>query len=274
MPDLRAMVSVWESACADLMTLARDVGDDQWLMPTDLPGWSARDVLAHCAALESELAGVPPLRVEIDKSLPHVDSPASVYTERGVVGRRDRTIAELIDEFEDAVNERRRLLAAEPLDDSAGTPPITPGRIPWDWATLLRNRPIDIWVHEQDIRRAVGRPGGLDSPAAQHTQAVFAAALPYVVAKVAGAAPGSAVIVDVTGPVSGYYGVTVDADGRGHRADPATLDSALRITLDTESFTLLGAGRRDPATLPIGVDGDDGDDALADRVLRGLNLTF
>ena len=39
------------------------------------------------------------------------------------------------------------------------------GGVPWNWRTLLRNRPLDVWMHEQDVRRAVGRPGGMDTVA-------------------------------------------------------------------------------------------------------------
>ena len=48
---------------------------------------------------------------------------------------------------------------------------------PGSWETLLRNRPLDVWMHEQDVRRAVGRPGGLDAPAAEHVADYLAESL-------------------------------------------------------------------------------------------------
>jgi uncharacterized protein (TIGR03083 family) len=253
---LRTLISVWESACTDLSRLARQLDDLDWNLPTDLPGWSVHDVMAHCAALESELAGIAPLRVDIDKGAAHIKGPEGIYTERGVVGRRSRTSAELIDEFEQAVSRRSVLLDHEPLDDPDGKPPITPGRIDWTWATLLRNRPIDIWVHEQDVRRAVGKPGGLETAAARHAQSTFALALPYVVAKRAAAPPGTTVAFVVTGPVSASYNIYVDDTGRGRATDDGPDDPTVRISLNTETFTVLAANRRDPAQLPIHVDGD------------------
>lgn len=133
--------------------------DEQWRLPTDCRGWGVGDLVAHAAALESELAGVEPLRVTIDKAAPHIKSPAGVYTERGVVARRGRAPADVVAEFDDAVSRRTAILEAEALDDPEGTPTVTPGGIGWSWATLMRNRPLDIWVHEQDIRRAIGQPG-------------------------------------------------------------------------------------------------------------------
>src|SRR4249919_3002621 len=127
MNRLRTLVTEWESACTDLSRFARQLDDLDWSLPTDLPGWDVHDVMAHCAALESELAGVPPLRVEIDKTAPHIVGPTGVYTERGVVARRGRTPDELIAEFVESVARHAELLAAEPLDDPTGAPPITPG---------------------------------------------------------------------------------------------------------------------------------------------------
>ncbi|MDQ3095492.1 MAG: hypothetical protein M3Q82_05980, partial [Actinomycetota bacterium] len=59
------------------------------------------------------------------------------------------------------------------------------------------------------------------------------------------------------------------------------LDSApdrpsVRLTLDTESFTILSAGRRDPSTLPIRVEAGSDAEAgqrLADRILAAMPLT-
>ncbi|MEP6665239.1 MAG: maleylpyruvate isomerase family mycothiol-dependent enzyme [Nocardioidaceae bacterium] len=278
MNALKQQVDVWRSACADFSALAKELSESEWQLPTDCPGWSAGDTVAHCAAVESELAGDEPLRVTIDKEAPHIKHPSGIYTERGVVARRGRSRDQVIAEFDDAVLRRTALLEAEALDDPAGDPPITPGGIGWSWGTLLRNRPLDLWVHEQDIRRAVGRPGGLDSVAARHAQGVFAAVLPYIIAKEAQAPPGTTVVFDVTGPLPAVYAVEVNDEGRGVAMESPPDNPTLRITLDTESFTILGAGRRDPATLPIKIDvGADLDEVsgheLATLILREMTVT-
>jgi uncharacterized protein (TIGR03083 family) len=269
--DLRSRVEVWRSACDDLAALARDVDDTAWRLPTDLPGWSVQDVMAHCSALECELAGDEPLPADVDPEAAHIRNPRGVYTEQGVVARRGYSRLELVDEFEDAVRRRARLLEVEALDDPAATPTITPGGIEWDWGTLLRNRVVDIWVHDQDIRRAVGKPGDQDTAAAAFVQDVFGRALPYVLAKRAEAPPDTTMVVDITGPVAAAYGVRVDGDRRGVPVDPAALDPTLRLTMTTETFAMLAAGRRDPAQLPVTLDGDPD---LARRVLDGMNVTW
>ncbi len=274
MNQLRALVDVWRAACADFAAVARSLSDEEWRLPTDLPGWSVGDVVAHCAALEAELAGDEPLRVEIDKSAAHITGPRGIYTERGVVARRGRNAEQVIAEFEDAVERRTATLAAEPLDDPDTIPAVTPGRSGWSWAILLRNRPIDIWVHEQDVRRAVGKPGDLDTVAAAHVQGVYGAALPYVVAKAAGAPPRTTVVFDVTGPLTGLYAVEVAEDHRGRPMVDVPDEPTIRFTFDTETFTMLGAGRRDPSSLPVRViAGATAPGGLADRILTSLNVT-
>lgn len=271
MSQLRDLVNVWQQAVSDFVSLARGIPDEDWLLPTDCPGWSVKDIVAHAAAIESELAGDEPLRVTIDKQAPHIKNPAGIYTERGVVARRERAPAEVTAELEDAVRRRTALLESEPLDDPAGDPPITPGRVGWSWQQLLRNRALDVWVHEQDIRRAIGKPGDLDSVGARYAQSAFAAVLPYVVGKLTDAPAGSTVVVDITGPVPDTFGVEVREDGRGYPTDANSVtEPTVRLSMDTESFTILGAGRREPTTLPIRIEGDED---LARQILDGLPIT-
>ena len=271
MTDLRECVDVWRAACADVVALARSVDELAWGFPTDLPGWSVHDVMAHLAALESELAGDEPLAAHVDADAPHIQNRRGVYTEQGVVARRGNSKNQLIDEFEDAVRRRADQLALEPLDDPAAAPPITPGRIEWDWATLLRNRVVDVWVHDQDIRRAVGKPGDQDTRAAAFVQEVFGRAMPYVLAKRAGASPGTTMVVDITGPVPAVYAVAVNDDRRGVPVDAADLEPTVRLTMSTETFAMLAAGRRTPTELPVTVDGDA---ALADRIVADMVVTW
>jgi uncharacterized protein (TIGR03083 family) len=270
MSSLRDLVDVWRSACDDFAAVVAKLDELEWGLPTDCPGWSVQDVVAHAAALEAEIAGDPVAAVDVDESTAHIKNARGVYTESGVLARRDSTPAELMAEFQGAVERRTAQLGHEPLDDPDGRPPITPGGAAWSWATLLRNRPVDIWVHEQDIRRAVGRPGGVDSPGARHTQATFAAALPMVVAKRAQVTPGSTVVVDVTGPVSALYAVLVGSDGRGAFAEVEAAEPVARLTMNSETFTILGAGRREPSELAVKVEGDSD---VATRVMSAMCVT-
>ncbi|MDP9444783.1 MAG: maleylpyruvate isomerase family mycothiol-dependent enzyme [Actinomycetota bacterium] len=271
---LETYIAVWRRCATDLLALFTELDHADWDRRTDCPLWSVRDVVAHLAALESELADADPAHLTRSAQRTAVlgdgREVTSSYTERGVLARRGRRPAELVAEFEDAVHRRERQLAADPPTDPTGRPPVAPGGIGWDWQTLLRNRPIDLWVHEQDIRRAVRRPGNLDSPGARLATTVFGAALPMVVAKRASAPPGSTTVVDVTGPVAATFTVGVGADRRGTALDVPPTDPTTRLTMDTEAFTVLSTGRRDPDTLDVRVHGDA---ELAARVLRSMTVT-
>lgn len=262
MTDLQVLVEAWRRSTDDVLTLLSKLAEGEWERPTDCPGWTVRHVVAHLAAVEHELAtgdGAAPLS-ESAREVP------SAYTQAGVEAREDRTPAELTAELRTATSRRSEQLADLAPTDPAGAPDRTPGAIGWDWRTLLRNRVIDVWVHEQDIRRATGRPGGMTSPGADVVYATFTAALPYVIGKRAGAAPGTSVIVQIDNRVTAY---SVDDDGRCRLVDTVT-QPATRLQMDLETFTVLAAGRRDPAACRVSVQGDA---RLGERILRSMAVT-
>ncbi len=266
---LAGYVDTWERAVHDVVELLRSLAPEDWSTPTDLPGWDVRAVAAHLAHLESELAGYEQERVEVPE-LAHVTSPMAAYTERGPLARASWSPERIVDELESAAATRLAALRADPPADADAVADRTPGGIGWSWGTLLSNRPVDVWMHEQDIRRAVGRPGGLDSPAAAHTAAVFARGLGFVVGKRVAPPAGTTVVLDVTGPHPVHAAVQVGADGRAAPlgADPAEATVTLRMDLD--GFVRLAGGRCRPSDVPVEVSGDQ---ELGARVLGSLAMT-
>jgi hypothetical protein len=144
----------------------------------------------------------------------------------------------------------------------------------------LRLRTIDIWVHEQDIRQALGRPGNLDAGGAALFMGALFSQLPRLVAKEAGIPPGNVVIIDCTGPVMGRAGVWVEegVDGGGprgiplfsgvaHDGDPR--DVFTTLTLSTDALTRRAAGRGTLEDIHFTVAGDEG---VARRVLENLQI--
>lgn len=276
--ELAALVSAWRETVDRVLELAGDLGDEDLGRPTDLPGWSVQDVVAHLAAIECDLAGLPgsssrptsPSRVE---GPARITDPFTAYTEAGVQARRGRPVDELLDELRTAVEARTAQLRENPPTDPTGAPPRVPGGIGWDWRTLLRNRSVDVWMHEQDIRRAVGRPGGLDSAGAAITLRSFVATIPYVVGKRVAPPPGTTVGLEVLdGPVPFSGAVRVRADGRAELLPrstvPADADAVLRMT--GETFAILCGGRRPPDDVDVEVTGDAD---LARRVADAMAVT-
>ena len=266
MSELLELVETWKSACADFVALARTIPDDQAHLPTDLAGWDVADNVAHTAHLEAVLAGAPEETGEVEAD-EHVKNLTGHYTEQGVQARRGRSLAQLCDEIEAAVAERYADLRANPPEDGSAPPPRTPGGVPWNTQTLLSNRPLDVWMHEQDIRRALDRPGGFDSPAAAHTMRVFRGALPMVLGKRVDSAPGTSVVIEI--PLADMaFGAIVGDDGRAAPGIPE--EPTTTITLTPEAYIILAGGRRTPDKVEATIAGDAG---LARSVLANLAVT-
>jgi uncharacterized protein (TIGR03083 family) len=264
---LAGYVDVWWQAVDDFTHLLESLPGEQWSTPTDLPAWDVHACAAHTAHLESVLAGGPEETVEIEVP-PHVRGILGVYTEQGVVARRDRTADELINEIRESSTARRTALVAAPPDDASARPAVMFGGVDWSWERLLRNRPLDVWMHDQDVRRAVGRPGGLDSPAAQHTTDYLLESLGLVLAKRAGAPAGSTLVADVDG--SEPVAFVVNADGRGVRLDHLPAEPTVHLTMSREVFIVLAGGRRAPEEVSVQTSGDAD---LAARVLASMAVT-
>jgi uncharacterized protein (TIGR03083 family) len=264
---LAALVETWREAIAEFVALARDIPAEQRDLPTDLEGWSVQDNVAHTAHLEAVLAGAPEETVDVPQAA-HVNGLTGLYTEQGVVARRGRDMATLADELEQAAAQRYAALQANPPTDGASSPPRTPGGVPWSTERLLSNRPLDVWMHEQDIRRAIGRPGGFGSAAARHTIAVFGAALPMIVGKRVAPPAGTTVRVDVP-DADRSWTVSVADDGRAALVDTVE-DPTVRITLGSEDFVVLAGGRRSVEATSAKVEGDE---ALGRAVLDNLAVT-
>lgn len=266
---LAGYVDTWRSSVDDFLALLRLLDEADWERPTDLPGWDVRAVAAHIAHLESELAGFAQTPVEVPE-LEHIRSAMGRYTEQGPRARAAWEPDAIIDEIERAVQAREDELRSAPPTDGADAPPRTPGGVGWDWETLLRNRPLDLWMHEQDIRRAVDRPGGMTSAGAVHTAMVLTMSFGYSVGKRVAPPAGTTVLLDVTGVHPIHLAVEVGADGRAAVMRTEPVAPTVTLTMDLESFTLLGGGRRPPSAVPVRIDGDR---ALGERILSALAVT-
>lgn len=263
---LAGYIATWKRACADFIALGRSLTPDELGVATDLDGWTVFDNIAHTAHLEHVLATGEEETIQVEKA-PHIRSLTGLYTEQGVVARRGREVGALLDELEAAVATRSAALEADPPTDGTANPPRTPGGVPWSNETLLGNRPLDIWMHEQDIRRALGRPGGYDSPAAAHTIRRLAGGLPLVVGKRVAPPAGTSVRIDIE-DAGVSIGAVVGDDGRAKFAVPDA--PTARIAMSAEAFVVLAGGRRSPDNVKVTVTGDQ---ALAEAILENLALT-
>jgi uncharacterized protein (TIGR03083 family) len=162
------------------------------------------------------------------------------------------------------IAERRVALAGMDQTDF-DTESFTPAG-PDSYGRFMRVRVMDMWMHEQDVRQAVGRPGHEDGRAPQAALDEMTAALGYVVGKRAGAPPGSRVRFELTGPMARR--VDVEVGDRARVVDALAGDPTVTLTLPGHLFTRLCGGRgADPATVVV-----DGDPGLGEAIVTHMGF--
>jgi uncharacterized protein (TIGR03083 family) len=264
--ELAGYVAIWWQAINDFVALLEEVPEAEWSTPTDLAGWDVKACAAHTAHLEGILAGNPEESAEIGEPA-HVTGLMGMYTEIGVVNRRDASADAIINEIHEVTTKRHTALLADPPTDGSAKPAVIFGGVPWTWRTLLRNRPLDVWMHEQDVRRAVGRPGNLDGAPARHAADYLAEGLGFVLGKKVGAPTGTSLLLDLAG--SEPFAFEIDENGRGQRVDPPA-DPTVTLSMDRESYIRLAGGRcaAEPGRVTV-----LGDEELGAQVLANLATT-
>jgi uncharacterized protein (TIGR03083 family) len=266
------LVDQLEQVWTSIGELGDTLSEDEWKRATDVPGWSVQDNLAHITGLESDLLGREATRRELPDDLPHVKNEIGRSNEMAVEARRGLTGAEALAEFRDVTGERLAVLRGYEPDEFAAESwtPVGPGTV----RDLLPFRVFDSWVHEQDMRRAVGRPGHFDTPAAAASFERIVAPMGYVVGKKAAAPDGATVVFDLGRPMERTLAIGVEG-GRAKPIDPVPADPTVRLTMDAETFVRLGCGRIDPAAaVADGAVRIEGDDALGHRVVESMNFLF
>jgi len=268
---LHDLVEAFAHTTQAVIDLGHGCGVQDLAQPTECPGWTVHDQISHVVGVESWLEGHKDPRVDLPH-YEHIRNDLGKRIEYAVEVRRGRTGAEVVAELENVLAQRLSTLRDPMLTDSS----VIAGPFGPDLAaTVLLLRTFDVWVHEQDIRSALGRPGDLDSPAASVFVSTVMLQLPRLIAKGAGLEPGQIAVIDVTGPIVARQGVRVEMDEQGRPRGHALLadqqpDGSTTISLSTEAFTRRAAGRRSVSDTAYSVVGDD---AIARRVLEALVVT-
>jgi uncharacterized protein (TIGR03083 family) len=260
--------TVWTSMAA----LGDPLTEDEWKRETDVPGWSVQDNLVHISGMEIGLLGRELPEHTVPDDLPHVKNDVGRRNEEVVDSRRALSGAEALAEFREVTGARIEQLRGYGPDDFAAESwtPAGEGTV----RDLLPFRIFDSWVHEQDMRRAVDRPGHFDSTAASAAFERIVTPMGFVVGKQAGAPDGSTVVFDLIGPLGRTFAIGVDGK-RANPLDEVPADPTVRISTDTQTFVRLGCGRIDPdAAVADGTVRIEGDDLLGGRVVESMNFLF
>lgn len=266
-PAIALLDTCWMS----IRELCADLTAEQWDAPTDCPGWTVRDNVSHLIAIERRLLGFPD-DPPLDHYPDHVKNDVGKFNENAISLRRSRPGSVVLAEFVDVTEQRLRMLGAMSTADfdRVGWSPI--GEIPY--RQFMTVRLFDSWSHEQDIRRALDRPGHLTGPVVDVVLAWHARSLGYIVGKKAGAPDGSIVVFSVSGPTAVDYAVEV-RDGRAAVVERPTTAPTATLTLDTEAFIALLGGRWTAAEADARGRVDySGDTALATTVANSMAYVF
>ncbi|OBA38972.1 MULTISPECIES: maleylpyruvate isomerase family mycothiol-dependent enzyme [Gordonia] len=261
-----ALTTEW----AALQSLAAQLTDEQWSAPSVLPGWTNADIVAHIIGTESMLDGRDVEAAADITSRTHVKNPIGELNERWADYFRDESREEVLAALDEIIEVRTAALMAmtqDEFDAQTATPagPDTYGR-------FMRIRVFDCWIHEVDLRDALGDDSPSDPVTAGVALDEISSSLPFVVGKRASAPDGSRVRFEITGvaprevrvAVDGRAGLVESFDGGDDAAD-------VTLRVDGVELARLVGGRRDADPRAVIVTGDE---ALAKAVLDRIDYVI
>jgi uncharacterized protein (TIGR03083 family) len=263
-----ALGEVW----ASLGDLLGDLRDDEWLLPSPLPGWSVQDNVSHIVGTEAMLAGEPGPSVEIDRDAnAHVRNDIGAFNEQWVESLRAVPPNEVLSRFRELTG--ARLAALEAMSEEEwNAESFTPAGKD-TYGRFMQIRVFDCWLHEQDIRDAVGRPGHETGLAVEVVLDEMATALGFVVGKKAGATAGQSVTFALTDGGAVVRELHVEVGERAVVVPALSGPATVTLTMPIGVMTRRCAGRVGPDDLLDQV-AIDGELDLASRILRNQSYTI
>lgn len=250
----QAYIDAFEQTAGSMLALGGELGATDWERPTECPGWSVKDQYSHILGIERWLLG--------DADDGEVRTMAN--TALDVEAFREQSPDRILAQLDDVV--RRRLAALRSGSIDLAEVIETPFGRTMPYGDFVRHRAFDVWMHEQDVRRAVGRPGNLTGPAAECARQILSGALPFVVGKRAAAEPGQVVVVETP---EDRWRVEVGDDRRAYFGQGLNQPD-VRLRMGWQTFVRLCGGRIRGAEADVDVTGDID---LAGRVLGGMAIT-
>jgi uncharacterized protein (TIGR03083 family) len=224
-PDRTAFVSLLE-----------DLTAEEWQRPTVCPGWRVHDVTAHVVhdhlrklsrSRDGQAAPGPGPGEDLPRFLHRVNQEfvdvASRWSPRVLIDLLGH-LGPQLDQFWGALDMGQ---PGEPVSWAA------PGVPAPAWLDVAREY-TEYWVHQQQVRDAVSRPGARAEDLMGPVIDTFVRAVPYAL-RDQSPAPGTTVRIEVTGPGGGAWTIrrqeSAWAVDRGPSAQDAT--ALVRLSADT-----------------------------------------
>jgi uncharacterized protein (TIGR03083 family) len=225
---------------AALREVLTDLAPAEWALPTVCPGWDVHDVVAH--VLHDHIRRISGTRdgyggavFENGETLPAFLARANgefVQAQRAASPRMLIDLLAFLGPQLDDVWAGLDLAAPAPLDVSWAQVDDTPSPA---WLDIAREF-TEFWVHQQQIRDAVGRPGGDSSVLLGPVVATFAMALPVALH---GVERPVGTVVELVVPGFGQWRV-VRGNGQWSPSD-APGDAAATVVLSADDLWRLGS---------------------------------
>jgi uncharacterized protein (TIGR03083 family) len=241
-----ALVDDLRAAYEEILDLCGELSVEQFLLPTDCPGWDVKDQIAHLYGTEAQMLGreTPPLRDDLAR--PEVRGRIAEMNAAWVESMRPHEASVVVAAFRDVTGDRLAQLG-EMSDEEFQRIVWTPkGDAPY--ATFLAVRLFDIWMHNQDIREATDHPGDLTTRSAGRAFDEVRSALGYVIGKLMGASDGTVIRFELAnGPQGSDHSEFAVVDGRAQLIeDDPTARASVVVGADFRTFMRCVGGRRAP----------------------------
>lgn len=246
--------SVHEELTDVVHTALQDLSDGAWSRPVAPYPWSVHDLLSHLLAAERYTAtqlGVP--------GVGRLPTPAhddhATFADATIEAERLRAPGDTLADWWDVVGRVRA--AAGPA--SASQRPVAFHGLTLDADALLVLRGFELWIHGEDVCRAIGTPVAIPSPPALRSMTDLAVTtlLPLALRAVR-TATAREVRVVLTGAGGGTWSLAVGDEG-----------ASSLLVMDVVDFCRYAARRHERAELVVDVEGDP---ELAEDVLAASRL--
>lgn len=231
-------VEAFRRSVASLESLLDSLDEREWRRPA-LRGLHVQGLIGHLIGVESAFIAI------LDGDTEEADVDHVTSTDPFARAQATRESQETLDEW-------RTLTARTLVRASAHLPTETlcfyGVRLRLDELFVVRS--FEVWIHEEDIRRAIGRPLADPDPSRLRRMADLAVALlPAGMERVGGVRDARCRLV-LTGPAGGTWDVEV-AGGASPSGRPA-----VRIVLDTAMFCRVVGNRLGGDDVKAWIEGD------------------
>jgi len=268
--DKTSTVGLLREEFAQLEGICTDLDAGQWDTPTCLPGWTVRDVVGHVIGVEAGLLGEPAPEVDISH-LTHLRNPIAEANELWVEANRALDGPQVLGRLEEVTS--RRLAVLDAMDQVAfDAPSWTPVGKDETYGRFMRIRHYDCYLHEQDIRLALGRPARESAADLDSALDEVATGLGYIVGRKAALPEGSRVRIELTGPAPRTF--LVQVDGRAAVVDALDGEPTVGVVLPAMRFLRLTGGRADAGTTPSDGVTFSGDRSLGEQLVGNMAFTI